>query len=228
MYNLEEQKARRRAWIKAAGLPKARIGWTLDDCTDSNNEDIEDIRGWLDNFEAGLNVRATGSRNCGKGLLLAGKPGRGKSTVAAAIIQDIMRNSPLSSFDVSDGVVLIRPCYFATFNDILKLEGSMMDSPTDWDEVLYHGLLGEAHDSYNVRVLVIDDVGKEHASLSGWQRNVLHHVLRTRFNQGLPTIVTTNVMLDDWGSLYGDATESFAKEAFMYFPMVTSKGDLRE
>jgi len=75
---------------------------------------------------------------------------------------------------------------------------------------------------------VIDDVGKEHASLSGWQKNVLHHVLRTRFNLGLPTIVTTNVSLDDWGSLYGDATESFAKEAFMYLPMVTNKGDLRE
>lgn len=228
MYALEKQKIRRRTWIQAAGIPKSKLGWTLNDCTDSDPEDILEIRGWLSIFDEGSIVRASGNRYCGRGLLLAGLPGRGKSTVAASIIQDIMINSPLQAFDVSEETILVRPCYFMTFNDVLALQGRMMDSPTDWEEVLYYGILGEAHDPYNIRVLVIDDVGKEHASLSGWQKNVLHHVLRTRYNQGLPTIVTTNVMLDDWNSLYGDATESFAKEAFTYLPMVTSKGDLRE
>lgn len=228
MYALEKQKVRRRAWIQAAGIPKSKLGWTLDDCTDSDPTDIDEIRGWISIFDMGGVVRASGNRYCGRGLLLAGKPGRGKSTVAAATIQTIMLNSPLQAFDVAEESVLIRPCYFMTFNDVLALQGRMMDSPTDWEEVLYYGILGEAHDPYNIRVLAIDDVGKEHASLSGWQKNVLHHVLRTRYNQGLPTIVTTNVMLDDWNSLYGDATESFAKEAFTYLPMVTSKGDLRE
>jgi DNA replication protein DnaC len=228
MYKVEEQKVRRKMWIKSSNIPKARLGWELDDCVDTDPEDIEQIRGWISLLDQGVNVRAAGSKHCGKGLMIAGKPGRGKSTVAVATIQDIMRLSPPSAFDVEDGLTLVRPCYFMTFNDVLALSGQMMDSPTDWDEVLYYGILGEAHDSYNIRVLVIDDVGKEHASLSGWQKNVLHHVLRTRFNLGLPTIVTTNVSLDDWGSLYGDATESFAKEAFMYLPMVTNKGDLRE
>jgi len=228
MYVLEKQKVRRRTWIQAAGIPKSKLGWTLEDCNDSDPEDIVEISGWLSIFNEGSVVRASGNRYCGRGLLLAGLPGRGKSTVAAATIQTIMLNSPLQAFDVSEESVLIRPCYFITFNDVLALQGRMMDSPTDWEEVLYYGILGEAHDPYNIRVLVIDDVGKEHASLSGWQKNVLHHVLRTRYNQGLPTIVTTNVMLEDWNSLYGDATESFAKEAFTYLPMVTSKGDLRE
>ena len=228
MYVLEKQKIRRRTWIQAAGIPKSKLGWTLDDCTDSDPTDIDEIRGWMSIFDMGDVVRASGNRYCGRGLLLAGLPGRGKSTVAAATIQTIMLNSPLQAFDVSEESVLIRPCYFMTFNDVLALQGRMMDSPTDWEEVLYYGILGEAHDPYNIRVLVIDDVGKEHASLSGWQSSVLHHVLRTRFNRGLPTIVTTNVMLDDWNALYGDATESFAKEAFTYLPMVTKKGDLRE
>lgn len=228
MYALETQKVRRRAWIQSAGIPKARIGWTIDDCKDSSPDDIEIIKGWISNLKKGDVVRSSTSSLCGKGLLLAGKPGRGKSTVAAAVIQTIMLDAQLTAFDVEDNAVLIRPCYFMTFNDVLSLSGRMMDSPTDWEEVLYYGILGEAHDSYNVRVLVIDDVGKEHASLSGWQKNVLHHVLRTRFNRGLPTIVTTNVLLDDWSSLYGDATESFAKEAFLYLKIVTNKGDLRE
>jgi DNA replication protein DnaC len=228
MYDLAKQKVRRKAWIQSSNIPKARLGWTLDDCKDTHPDDIEDIKKWIGHLDRGSVVRASGEDNCGKGLLFAGKPGRGKSTVAASILQTVMLNSPLLAFDVEEGGVLIRPCYFMTFNDVLSLSGRLMDSPTDWEEVLYYGVLGEAHDSYNIRVLVIDDVGKEHSSLSGWQKNVLHHVLRNRFNRGLPTIVTTNVMLEDWGTLYGDATESFAKEAFHYFNMVTNKGDLRE
>jgi hypothetical protein len=53
-------------------------------------------------------------------------------------------------------------------------------------------------------------------------------VLRTRFNKGLPTIVTTNIKLEDWAALYGDATESFANEAFVYIPIASSSGDLRK
>ena len=104
----------------------------------------------------------------------------------------------------------------------------MADEITEEDTLLWEGMLGECKDdSYNIRVLVIDDVGKEHASLSGWQKNILHHVLRTRFNNGLPTIVTTNIARDNWDGLYGDATASFAKEAFTYLPLDPTRGDLR-
>ena len=103
-----------------------------------------------------------------------------------------------------------------------------MDSHDRSEELLYNGILGEAtDDTYNVRVLVLDDVGKEHASASGWQKNMLHHVLRTRFNHGLPTIVTTNIKLDDWEAHYGSATQSFVHEAFVYVNM-DSLVDLRK
>lgn len=227
MYVLEDQKVRRRTWIQASSIPKARIGWTMKDCIDFNPSDIADIQKWIVRLEKGEVIRASGNTFCGRGLLLAGKPGRGKSTVAAAVIQTLMLTADPKAFDTKEHEVLVRPCYFMTFNDIIALQGRMMDSPTDWEEVLYYGVLGEAHDPYNIRVLVIDDVGREHSSLSGWQKNVLHHVLRTRFNRGLPTIVTTNIMLEDWAGLYGDATASFAKEAFVYFPMDKSQGDLR-
>jgi DNA replication protein DnaC len=82
-------------------------------------------------------------------------------------------------------------------------------------------------DAYNIRILVIDDVGKEHASGSGWQRTMLHHILRTRFNNGLPTIVTTNLALDAWNAAYGDATESFIREAFATIELASTQGDLR-
>jgi DNA replication protein DnaC len=138
-----------------------------------------------------------------------------------------MTTFPIEAFVPSENKVLVRPCYFTTFNGVLDLKGKLMDEPTEAEETLYAGMLGEcSDDAYNIRVLVIDDVGKEHSSLSGWQKNMLHHVLRTRFNNGLPTIVTSNIQRDNWADVYGDATGSFIKEAFLYVPVTGSK-DLR-
>ncbi len=228
MFNPKELKVRRRSWLQIASVPDARIGWTLDDCTDTGTSDIEKIRRWIKSVEDGKIIRAVGSKSCGRGLLLCGQPGRGKTTLALAIIQEMITKFPLESFSPSENKVLIRPCYFATFNDIIDLKGELMDDFTPEAENLYNGMLGECKDdAYNIRVLIIDDLGKEHASLSGWQKNLLHHVLRTRFNNGLPTIVTTNIELKNWAGLYGDATESFANEAFSYLPITVVKGDLR-
>jgi DNA replication protein DnaC len=228
MFNPKELKVRRRSWLQIASVPDARIGWTLDDCTDTEASDIDKIRRWIKSVEDGKIIRAVGSKACGRGLLLCGQPGRGKTTLALAIIQEMITKFPLDSFSPSENKVLIRPCYFATFNDIIDLKGELMDDFTPEAENLYNGMLGECKDdAYNIRVLIIDDLGKEHASLSGWQKNLLHHVLRTRFNNGLPTIVTTNIELKNWAGLYGDATESFANEAFSYLPITVAKGDLR-
>jgi DNA replication protein DnaC len=228
MFNPKELKVRRRSWLQIASVPDARIGWTLDDCTDTEPSDIDKIRRWIKSVEDGKIIRAVGSKACGRGLLLCGQPGRGKTTLALAIIQEMITKFPLEAFSPSENKVLIRPCYFATFNDIIDLKGELMDDFTPEAENLYNGMLGECKDdAYNIRVLIIDDLGKEHASLSGWQKNLLHHVLRTRFNNGLPTIVTTNIELKNWAGLYGDATESFANEAFSYLPITVAKGDLR-
>jgi DNA replication protein DnaC len=228
MFKLDELKIRRRSWVQMANIPTARLGWTLEDCTEVDDKDLTMIRKWLDAVKNKKVIRAVGSNGCGKGLMFWGTPGHGKTTLSLSVIQEVMSTFPLDAFDVKENGPLIRPCYFATFNDVLDLKGAMMDGPTDDQEVIFTGMLGECrNDAYNIRILVIDDIGKEHASLSGWQKNMLHHVLRTRFNNGLPTIVTTNIELEDWAGLYGDATESFANEAFGYLPITSKRGDLR-
>lgn len=229
MYKLTDLQLVRRSWVKVAGIPKARVGYLLRDCVAITEDDMDTIKSWLKLVKGGSVIRAVGKKSCGLGMLIYGKPGIGKTTLSLAIIQELMTKLPLEAFAPTENKIILKPCYFATFNDVLDLKGrNMNDEVTEEDILLWDGILGECKDdSYNVRVLVIDDLGKEHASLSGWQKNQLHHVLRTRFNNGLPTIVTTNIARDDWDGLYGDATASFAKEAFVYLPIDPARGDLR-
>lgn len=229
MFDVEDLKIRRKTWLKTAAIPSARVGWTLDDCSEALEEDIIQVRKWLNLVKDKKIIRALGKQSCGKGLMFYGTPGHGKTTIALSALQEAMLTFPIDSFDVKEGRTLIRPCYFITFNDVIDLKGSVIEGATEDEDVLYQGILGECqNDAYNIRLLVIDDIGREHASLSGWQKNLLHHVLRTRFNNGLPTIITTNVKREDWVGLYGDATESFANEAFTYMAIESKQGDLRK
>lgn len=229
MYKLTDLQLIRKSWVKVSGIPNARLGYLLGDCSDLTQPDLDTVKTWLKLVKSGGIIKAVGKPLCGNGLLIYGKPGIGKTTLSLSIIQELLTKFPLECFVPSEGKILLKPCYFSTFNDVLDAKGkTMADEVTEEDTLLWEGLLGECKDdSYNIRVLVIDDVGKEHASLSGWQKNILHHVLRTRFNNGLPTIVTTNIARDNWDGLYGDATASFAKEAFTYLPLDPTRGDLR-
>jgi DNA replication protein DnaC len=228
MYKPNDLPARRRTWVKIASIPPAKLGWTLEDCVDVSTDVMTAVSKWLSAVTSGKVIRAEGKQTCGLGLMLYGLPGRGKTTMGNALLQEVLRTAAPEILGMEPGKTVSRPCYFITYNALLDLKGATMEDHDNDDELLYNGILGEAYDdAYNVRVLVLDDVGKEHASASGWQKNMLHHVLRTRFNNGLPTIVTTNIKMDDWEAHYGSATQSFVHEAFIYVNM-DSSSDLRK
>lgn len=227
MYTVNDLPIRRRTWAKISAIPMAKLGWELSDCKHVEQKVVNALSTWLKHVYAGSVIRAEGKPTCGLGLLVSGAPGRGKTTLACVSAQEILRNISPEAIGLLPQHTLVRPVYFTTFNSLLDLKGSLMGEHDRDDDLLYNGILGESHDdAYNIRVLVLDDVGKEHASLSGWQRNMLHHVLRTRFNNGLPTIITTNLAPDDWEVLYGSATASFINEAFAHVSLLSTQ-DLR-
>jgi DNA replication protein DnaC len=228
MYNPDDLKIRRRTWLKVSGVPINSVGWLLKDCVDVEPDVVTSLRGWVSHVKSKRIIRAYGSKLSGKGLLMTGNPGFGKTTLASSLLQELITGFSLEEFDVKD-TVLVRPCYFASYNKILDLKGNIIGGDvTESDIKLFQGIMGECKDdAYNVRVLVVDDVGKEHKSLSGWQVNVLHDIIRNRHTNGFPTVVTTNLVPDDWEDMYGPATRSFLKEAFSTIDVKTLRGDLR-
>jgi DNA replication protein DnaC len=92
---------------------------------------------------------------------------------------------------------------------------------------MINGIYGEASKENIVRTFVLDDLGKEYRTANGWAENTFDALLRARFNAGLPTIVTTNVPLKNWGTVYGEPMGSFAREAFIPLAIIAKQGDRR-
>jgi DNA replication protein DnaC len=103
-----------------------------------------------------------------------------------------------------------------TFPDFLNRKKSMFDAEPEQKKELqlemdgFHGR--SALDHLNVRVLVLDDLGKEYGS--EYNTTGFDEILRSRYDKALPTIVTTNTPREQWARKYGDAMGSFVHEAF--------------
>jgi DNA replication protein DnaC len=91
---------------------------------------------------------------------------------------------------------------------------------------MINGIYGDSAKENVVRTFVLDDLGKEHRTASGWAENTFDELLRARFNSGLPTIVTSNTPLSRWEEQYGAPMASFAYEAFIILEVNSGK-DLR-
>jgi DNA replication protein DnaC len=224
MYSLADLPGSVRAQINAASFPTKSVGWEFSDL--DLNQNIDLIHKWLKLVEEGRVISATGDKRCGLGLLLQGEPGHGKTTLASVTAQTLIRTMAPLGWG-TPGVTVKRPVVFLDYPKLLRLQKQQWSEFDDSLEILINGLYGEAGRDNNVRVLVLDDLGKEYRTASGWAENTFDALLRARFNAGLPTIVTTNYSLDKWDSMYGESMGSFGHEAFIPLDIIATGGDRR-
>ena len=108
-------------------------------------------------------------------LVLQGLPGTGKTHLAAAIANERAGKG--------------QPAYFVTTPDLLDhLRAAYHpDSKVSYDKVF------EA--MRTTRLLILDDLGAQ--SSTPWAEEKLFQLLNYRYNAKLPTVITTNLHLDD-------------------------------
>jgi DNA replication protein DnaC len=225
MYNIKSLQPSRRAQIMTAGLPMKTLGMEFSDLDPSPA--LEVVKGWVASVIKGDVILAAGKPSCGVGLLLVGTPGQGKTTMASTALQELIRGIPVDA----SGVLPRHLGRFMDYPKYLRLQQKKWDEGND--DVYDIGfqldsIRGDLGSIDNTRVFILDDLGKEYRTQSGWSENQFDALLRSRFNAGLPTIVTTNVPKQDWGKVYGEPMGSFVNEAFIPVVVSSSEGDHRK
>lgn len=142
--------------------------------------------------------------NIGRGIMLAGSNGVRKTTLAAAIATEVQWLDP------NYHVYMTRfSDYKEALTNTFEREDSVVKQQSK--EVLVRALRST--------LLVLDDIGQEHRTSSGFTESTLHELIRKRVEAGLPTVVTTNIDPDDMYGVYGKSFDSFRKEAFQTLEM---------
>lgn len=216
----------RSRWVRRAGIPERFLGSTLDGLSPyaMHAEVMSAARSWIGAVAAGEVVRSPGSPRCGLGLALVGPPGAGKSRLAATLLQELAACAGSDAWHCVTTPTM--PIRYASYVDVLSAMQSGYDGEQEF-AYLAERMFGACPAEDAIQVLVVDDLGKEHRSATGWSQGVFERLLRSRFDRGFPTIVTTNVHRDRWSDAYGESLDSFAHEALESLVILSPGGDRR-
>lgn len=156
-------------------------------------------------------------------LVLQGPPNKAKTMLACSLLNEYHAPfKPSVKIPENDFVYLKQeklPVYFIQLASLIdlhlrlfKLEKLVEKGLKDPAEYLEIDQLVQDLTS-RVRVLVVDDVGKEHTTSSHFAEDAFETLVRSRHNGGLTTIYTTNMPVAKWSMIYSESMRSFMERS---------------
>ena len=166
----QAQQARINRLLGASGIGKRfqkRVFSTFSTNTPARKKAYQIAKDYADNFAVHIQD--------GTGLYIEGTNGTGKTHLAAAIAMQLMTEQKI-------------PCICKTAGDLLL----DIKSAYDAENVNEKQILQVYKD---VSLLIVDDLGKEQCT--DWSISTLYFIMNDRYENMLPTIITTNYNSDD-------------------------------
>jgi DNA replication protein DnaC len=183
------------------------IGW---DGLDQTPELLA-VRQWAESFLDIIDPFKAG-QFLGSGLLLTGPKGRGKTTAAALALAHVMDMGYLrrwTGWFVSAGTLEEMLSERMSLDRLIaKVDSVDEDMLERWKNI--HGRLTDARNSY--KLLVLDDIGRERSG-GAWTRDFIESLIRARYDRAYPTILTSNLTLEELTEAWGAQFVDFLRDA---------------
>ncbi len=182
-----------RKRLAAAGIPKGFADKNFKNFIVTHGDhELQDVLDSAQAYAGGFSASA------GEGLMLRGCPGSGKTHIAVATLNEVMKRGFTG--------------YYANFTDLLfKIRESFSENAI-FSESDLMSILDDAD------LVIIDDVGDE--SISEWVRERLYLIINRRYENARATIMTTNCSEEELRARVGERTASRLYEmCSMDFPL---------